>query len=354
MTGLASLSGLSLLAPVVAGAAGWFGVSGPRLLVPRVAAAHTPPPMRPPSGADREPAGDDVTRVASDATGTPDGGGHAPSQPFPLTVAVPILLGAAVVALSGSLPVGLLVLVGAGALGQRRRALIRVRDRALRRASVLELCTATVAELRAGRPPRHALARAAGGLPYQPYQGRTVPTGRRVTGRGTTGRRASGAPARVASRPAHGMAPAAGQRQDLATQLQAALRYDSDMPAVLRRMAARPGAEGLRRLAACWEVAEGSGAGLATATDRLAAGLRAEEAQRREISAQLAGPRTTARLLAVLPVFGLLLAAGLGGDPVHVLLGTPYGLACLSAGVALDIAGVLWTERIASAAEAAR
>jgi tight adherence protein B len=85
--------------------------------------------------------------------------------------------------------------------------------------------------------------------------------------------------------------------------------------------------------------------------ERLANGLRAEEAQRREVSAQLAGPRATARLVAILPLFGLMLAAGLGGDPLRVLFGTSYGLVCLGTGLALDVVGVLWTERIASAAE---
>ncbi len=67
------------------------------------------------------------------------------------------------------------------------------------------------------------------------------------------------------------------------------------------------------------------GAGLAAALDRVAAALRAEADQRDDLRAQLAGPRSTAVLLALLPVFGLVLGAGLGAHPSAVLLHTPPG-----------------------------
>lgn len=108
----------------------------------------------------------------------------------------------------------------------------------------------------------------------------------------------------------------------------------------------------LRALAACWTVCARSGAGLAAAVDRLEEGLRAEQAQRRALDAELAGPRATAALLAVLPLVGLLLAAALGADPLRVLLHTPLGLLCLVTGLALDAAGVLWTRRLAARAAA--
>ena len=67
---------------------------------------------------------------------------------------------------------------------------------------------------------------------------------------------------------------------------------------------------------------------------------------RRAVEAELAGPRATAGLLAVLPLGGLLLAAGLGADPVHQLLHTPLGAACAVLGVGLDLLGLAWTARL--------
>lgn len=109
------------------------------------------------------------------------------------------------------------------------------------------------------------------------------------------------------------------------------------------------GGEGLALLAACWEVSSDVGAGLAAACDQIAAALEADLRARREVAAALAGPRASALVLAALPAVGLLLAAGLGADPLGFAL-TPVGLGCLSVGLALDGAGVLWTRRLAARA----
>ena len=63
--------------------------------------------------------------------------------------------------------------------------------------------------------------------------------------------------------------------------------------------------------------------------------------------------RASARLLAMLPLVGLLMAVGLGADPMHVLLETTYGQLALCAGIALELVGLAWTDRIARRAEAA-
>ena len=109
----------------------------------------------------------------------------------------------------------------------------------------------------------------------------------------------------------------------------------------------------LRGLAVCWQVCVGSGSSLASAVDRLEDGLRAEQECRDEVQAELAGPRSTAVMLAVLPAFGLLLGSGLGARPLHVLLHTPLGGGCLALGVALELLGVWWTGRIVRAAAGA-
>jgi tight adherence protein B len=116
---------------------------------------------------------------------------------------------------------------------------------------------------------------------------------------------------------------------------------------VLRQLGGRAGAAGLAQLGAAWEVAERTGASLSATLDALAERLAAAGAVTDVVSAELAAPRATGRLLAVLPLAGLLLGYSLGGDPLAFLTGSTAGQLCLAVGVALGCAGVIWTERIA-------
>lgn len=113
---------------------------------------------------------------------------------------------------------------------------------------------------------------------------------------------------------------------------------------------ADPDLRALAYLAVCWEVASDTGAGLADVVDALAAELTAREEVRAEIAARTGGPRTTAVVLGVLPVVGLLLSAGLGGSPLVFLFTTPLGLLCLVLGVLLDVTGLWWMGRLVRAA----
>ncbi|MEU8915977.1 type II secretion system F family protein [Streptomyces nigrescens] len=180
----------------------------------------------------------------------------------------------------------------------------RVRDR--RAAAVIGLCAAVAGELRAGRQPAQALL--AVGAPGLGAEGSAV---------------------------------------------LAAARYGGDVPRALRMAARQPGAAGLTGMAACWQVAVEGGAGLASGLERIAAGLRAQRDQRDELRAQLAGPRATALMLALLPAAGLLMGSALGADPLRVLLHTPAGWGCLVVGGLLEWGGVAWTARIVAAAEGA-
>lgn len=132
----------------------------------------------------------------------------------------------------------------------------------------------------------------------------------------------------------------------------AAARFGGDVPGALTEAARRPGAEGLLGLAACWRVAVDRGAGLAAGLDRLEGALRAERDQRADLRAQLAGARSTAVMLAGLPVLGLLLGTALGADPLHVVLHTGAGLGCLLVGGVLESVGLWWSLRIVRGAEA--
>lgn len=141
--------------------------------------------------------------------------------------------------------------------------------------------------------------------------------------------------------------------EGVAPHAMAAARWGGDVPEALRRDAADGGVPLWRSVAACWEVAESSGAGLAASLDRLTAGARAAEEIRVQLAAHLAAPRATARMLALLPAIGLLLGVSLGADPVGWLLGTGIGRMCLAGGLILTGLGLWWVRRIAASVERA-
>jgi tight adherence protein B len=107
------------------------------------------------------------------------------------------------------------------------------------------------------------------------------------------------------------------------------------------------------QLAACFDIAEASGCPLADVLARFAAQLEVEDDADAARQTALAGPKATVRLLTWLPLMGLGLGIALGVDPLAVLLGTPLGLAALAAGVALTVAGRLWSARLVTAAAGA-
>ena len=98
-------------------------------------------------------------------------------------------------------------------------------------------------------------------------------------------------------------------------------------------------------------VARRSGAPLTDILDRLAADHATATEQRRTVRSALAGAHSSAAVLAVLPVVGVGLGTAMGAHPVTTLLHTGPGHLLSLLGVALDVAGVLWTARIVSSAE---
>lgn len=172
------------------------------------------------------------------------------------------------------------------------------------RSAALEVLAAFAAELRAGQPVRVALERACAAAPQQ-----------------------------------------------VCTHAIGVARLGGDVPRALQRDARDQGLPLLRSLAALWQVAEGSGAGLAQAVDRLCIAEANNEQVRRSLTSELAGPKATAKVLAGLPVVGLFMGSGLGASPVSWLLGSSWGIAVLAAGVALEGIGLWWTSRLTRSVE---
>lgn len=119
----------------------------------------------------------------------------------------------------------------------------------------------------------------------------------------------------------------------------------------LRQQSAGPGLAGLAQLGVAWEVAERTGASLTATLDALAERLAADRVVHNVVAAELAAPRATGRLLAVLPMAGLALGYGFGGDPIEFFTASLPGQLCLAGGALLGCAGVLWTEHIAGGEE---
>lgn len=157
----------------------------------------------------------------------------------------------------------------------------------------------------------------------------------------------AGAPAPLA------LAGVGGETAVLAGAAAVAAR-GGDVATALRAGADRPGAEHLVAVAAAWEVAEATGAPVAQVLGRVAEHAREDEALAEEIRAESSPARSTGRLMAFLPLVGLALGSGLGGDPVAVVTGTLVGALCVAAGAACALAGLWWVERIADAAEEGR
>lgn len=143
---------------------------------------------------------------------------------------------------------------------------------------------------------------------------------------------------------------ARGLRPDPCPRARRAARTGGDVAAALLVDARAPGGHDLVALAACWEVAHRSGAGLAGALDRLGQGLRASEQARAQLDGEVAAVRASARLLAALPVVGLLIGQMIGADPLGWLTGSWSGRATLAVGLGLQGLGLVWLRRLVARA----
>jgi tight adherence protein B len=104
------------------------------------------------------------------------------------------------------------------------------------------------------------------------------------------------------------------------------------------------------QLAGCLAVSREAGVPLAGLLERLADALEDGQDAHQAREAASAGPKSTARLLGLLPVAGLGLSALVGAPPTDLLTGA-LGWLVVGTGVALAVVGHLWTRALARRAE---
>lgn len=203
-------------------------------------------------------------------------------------------------------PVGGCVAAGLTGIAVRQRGAHRQRREQLADAdALLDALRLVVAQLRAGAHPAEAAEGAA----------RDCPSGER-------GRPVGDVLARLAS----------------ATRLGAGVDRIAEEH-VGRRV-------GLAQLCRVWELAHRHGLSLTELLDSLRRNVQQRTTRVRDLESKMAGPRATAALLAVLPLFGLLMGESLGAGPIAVLSDAPVGQVLVLVGGGLLCAGLCWTHRL--------
>ncbi|WP_407690032.1 type II secretion system F family protein, partial [Saccharomonospora iraqiensis] len=102
----------------------------------------------------------------------------------------------------------------------------------------------------------------------------------------------------------------------------------------------------VRRLSVAWSLADEHGIPLADLLDVVRRDLDATVRSAGRTEAGMAGPRTSAGVLALLPAVGIALGEATGAAPLAVLTGTGLGAVLLLVGTGLVLAGVLWTSAL--------
>lgn len=124
-------------------------------------------------------------------------------------------------------------------------------------------------------------------------------------------------------------------------------RLGADVGAGIRSVAAvsaQP--ECWERLAVCWQLAQSHGLAIATLMRAAHHDIVERERFRVRVDAGLAGARTTAAVLAGMPVLGIALGQAIGADPLAFLLSGGAGGVLLVVGITLSCLGLFWSDRI--------
>lgn len=124
-------------------------------------------------------------------------------------------------------------------------------------------------------------------------------------------------------------------------------RLGADVGAGIRSVAALSAQpESWERLAVCWELAQSRGLAIATLMRAAHHDIVERERFRVRVDAGLAGARTTAAVLAGMPVLGIALGQAIGAEPLAFLLSGGAGGVLLVIGITLSCLGLLWSDRI--------
>ena len=190
-----------------------------------------------------------------------------------------------------------------GTLMLRRRAGAKRRARAAEASALQAALDVLVGELRVGAHPVAAFEVAAG----------------EVEGRVATGLRAVAARARLGADVAAGIDGSA---------------ESSPLP------------HHWRRLSLYWRLAQTHGLAVATLMRAAHQDIVERERFAARVDAGMAGARTTAAVLAGLPLLGVGLGQLIGADPIRFLLSPGAGGWLLVVGVTLGCCGLLWSDRI--------
>lgn len=124
-------------------------------------------------------------------------------------------------------------------------------------------------------------------------------------------------------------------------------RLGADIAAGFRSVAedsASP--EHWQRMAVCWQLAQAHGLAIATLMRAAQHDIVERDRFRIRLDAGLAGARTTAAVLAGMPVLGIVMGQLIGAEPLRFLLGGGAGAVVLLVGVTLSCAGLFWSDRI--------
>lgn len=105
-----------------------------------------------------------------------------------------------------------------------------------------------------------------------------------------------------------------------------------------------------RALGACWAIARVSGAPIGPALAALAEALDDISRTKRQISAALAGPKATMRLVMALPIVGVIGGEIGGQSSVAFLFGSGLGASVLALGVAMMVGAWWWLRLLAERA----
>ncbi len=137
--------------------------------------------------------------------------------------------------------------------------------------------------------------------------------------------------------------PVAGSLRAVAARA----RLGADVAAGLRSFARTSRLPGhWERLALFWRLAQSHGLAIATLMRAAHRDIVERERFSARVEAGMAGARTTAAVLAGLPVLGIALGQLIGADPLGFLLSGGVGGWLLVAGVLLGCCGLLWSDRI--------